>query len=357
MIPLYVQRCQGCKFEKGRVVTMATLKEVAERAGVSHSTAARVLRGDLGLVGASTAARVRKAARELRYHPSAAAKALARGRTETVAVAYQYPHLNHYRAMLAAARCAIERHGYHMLHIPVDSSNEMQLSLVLAERRADVLVLAAVHGEYEAAEWIVEPHQMVVVAKAFRAPDLPPIPTAYWENEEGFRAVICHLADLGHERITYLGGGAGHTDTLFEACASERRLSYDIEISGSGGVPDMVSDGLRMARAGLARSPRPTALVARNDDFAIGAMHAAWEMGLRVPQDVSIVGYYDTPICPFTQPPLTSVATPFADCVSAVIESALTAIEDGTQLDPQAAVVKYHPRLVTRASTDSILAR
>lgn len=331
----------------------AGLKDVAALAGVSLSTASRVLRGDLGFVGAQTAEKVCAAAQELRYHPSASARALARGKTLAVAVAYQYPNLGHFQTMLAAARRAIENHGYRMIHLAIESDGDVVPSTVLAERRADVLLLAGVSGAYEALDWIVEPHQKVVAVGAFTPDALPPIPTAYWDDREGIMAAVEHLADLGHERVTYLGGFAGGKDAIFEVCAASRGLNYAIEVSDVFGVTAWMADGAAMARRALARSPRPTALVARNDDIAIGALHTIAECGLRVPEDVSIVGYFNTPIGPFCRPALTSVDTPFAECAKAVIERALLPAgeEPGTPAEPT--FVKYPTRLVARRSSSS----
>lgn len=328
-----------------------TIRDVAQATGVSVSTVSRVMRGDLGFVSLATATRVRQVADELGYHPSGAARSLARGRTMTVAIVYQYPHLTHHQAMLRAVRTVVDHYGYQLLHAPVDTDGEPDPSLLLSERRADIVVLAGVGNILEAPAWVREPHQIVVAACAPSRPLSPGLVTACWDDRNGFRQALRHLAELGHQQVAFLAGFDTEKPLLFTEAASQLGLRGHVISSEVRSFELFMQDGADMARQAMQLQPRPTALFARNDDIAIGAIHALGEAGICVPGEVSVVGYFDTPIARFSNPSLTSVATPFTDCVVAVLTEALEAAvaRRETELVPRCS--EYPTSLRVRSST------
>lgn len=335
----------------------ATLKDVAAAASVSVSTASRVLRGDLGLVGAETAARVKEAAAELNYHPSAAAQALVQGRTRTVGITYQYPHLGHYSPMLSLAADIVREYGYRLLHYPLHLPTDLDAEIAspLRERRVDILVLAGIVGAEHAHEWIASEYQQVVSIGVAAADDpVSSIPSACWSDGDGIRMAVDYLVSLGHRHLLHLGAADTIKSATFQRAvdaAGVRASWVETEFGlGSG----LMAEGARLMRQALVLPERPTAVLARNDEIAIGALHAAAEEGMRVPNDISIMGYYDVPVSEFTSPSLSTVATPFCECLEAVLRPALQAACYEDEQYPDAGRVWFPTRLVVRKSTGPV---
>lgn len=335
----------------------ATLKDVAAAANVSVSTASRVLRGDLGLVGVETAARVRDVASALNYHPSSAAQALVQGRTRTVGIAYQYPHLAHFTPMLSLAADIVREYGYRLSHFPLHYAEHMEAdaALTVRERRVDILVLARVPGAEHALDWVAADYQQVVAidASGIEDPQLP-ILSAAWDDTEGIRMAVEYLASLGHRRLLFLASfdpiKSGAFTRAVEATDGEASFAGTTSTLGHG----LMAEGARLMREVLALRERPTAVLARNDEFAIGALHAALEAGLTVPDDISIMGYYDVPASAFTAPSLTTVATPFCECLEAVLRPALEAACNESGERPPRGRAYFSPHLVIRKSTGPV---
>jgi LacI family transcriptional regulator len=315
------------------------------------------MRGDLGFVSATTAAKVRHAAEQLGYHPSQAAQALARGRTMTVGMVYLYPHLAHHQSMLRAVRGVVDRYGYQMLHAPVEPTGGPAPSLLLSERRADIVVLAGTGGAAEAPDWLTEPHQIVVAAGA-KGPFISSrVLTACWDDRVGLRQALEHLTELGHRHVAFLAGFDQDKPVFFREAAAELGLRADVVSSDVTAFERFMHDGADMARQALQLEPRPTALLARNDDIAVGAIHAVAEAGVHVPRDLSVVGYFDTPGAQFSNPSLTSVATPFTECVTTVLTEALAAAVARREAELEPRLIEFPTRLQARASSGRAASR
>jgi len=164
------------------------------------------------------------------------------------------------------------------------------------------------------------------------------------------RRALEHLVGLGHGRVAYLGGLGGDSKQLaFEqACAD---LSLDGVVIAGAGEADRLAAGAAMARQVLKLRERPTALVARNDDFAIGALHALREAGLILPGDMSVIGYDDTPGAGYAAPPLTSVRTPGEEALQALLPPALAALDHDPDEREAPLHMRFEVALSVRKST------
>lgn len=312
------------------------------------------MRGDLGLVGEATAARVRQVAAELGYHPSQAARSLARGRTMTVGIVYHYPHLPHHYAMLRAVRTLVDQYGYQLLHAPLEEEGGSSPSVLLSERRVDIVVLASAGDVSDAPNWVCEPHQIVVFAGPLNTPEPLEVLSASWDDRLAIRQAVQHLAELGHEQVAFLAGFDRQKTLFFEAAVSELELRGQVVTSEVKTFEHFMRDGADMARQALRLHPRPTALLARNDDIAIGAIHALAEAGCRVPDEMSVLGFYDTPAAQFSNPSLTTVAVPFTECVLAVLTEALEAAVARREAELTPRIIKYPTSLRVRSSTTRV---
>jgi LacI family transcriptional regulator len=332
---------------------MSTIRDVAEAAGVSPATVSRVLNGKASvLVSEGTRERVLEAAETLGYHPSAAARALVAGRTDTIALATTDIHDPHYTRALDLARRLADQFGYHLLLMP--DAHDMRLKSLLRERRVDVIIRLRypVDSADDVAAAAVCDEQTVIAIGPVEAHPPALTPCAYWDDREGIAAAVAHLAELGHRRIAFLS-----------ATTSRRKQQYALEAAPAGMTvipvqvaPDDSDDiwhGARLARRALQDEPSVTALLAQNDTFALGALHALRMDGIAVPRQISVVGYNDIIMGGYCFPSLTTVRTPLAECVSLMLQTVLEIMSAQSTphvpVAPQA--VRFDTRLIARAST------
>lgn len=330
---------------------MATIREVAAAAGVSPATVSQVLNGRRGFSSPETANRVRAAAAKLNYTPSTLPRILRTGRTRSIAVVGEGPADPHAAPMLQAVNEVALRFGYQVSVVPHGSSVEDQFR----DRRFDVVLIArSVSQADDVAASIAGSHQIALAAGPLSVPPPMRVPAACWSDEEGLAALAGHLAALGHRQVVFLVAQrlAGHKGDLFAAAARAHGMTATILCSAEG-AGDMAL-GAVLAREALQMDPRPTALIGRTDAVALGAMHAVREAGLRVPEDISIAGYYDFAFSPYLSPSLTSVYTPFADCAVAVLTEALEALGCEPFVPPQPRLISLPTELRVRGSTGPV---
>lgn len=327
---------------------MATISDVAEAAGVHVSTVSRVLNGRASkMVSPATRERILSEANKLNYRPSAAARALASGRSRVVAIAYARPDDPHFLPMLVTAHRMATDRGYQIQTV----FDREQLGNWLRERRADVaLDVSLVDSSDFLLESVSADHQRVVSC----GPVYQKLPErtmcAYWHDCEGIRLALQHLRELGHERIAMLAGRqrSGKVEA-FEMAAGE--MSFDPVIVRLETEGELLAAGARMARNILDHPRRPTAIIARTDEFACGALHALREAGVAIPDDISIVGFNDIPTVAYLFPPLTTVRTPLVQCAEKLLPIAFDSIDSGDAENWRPECFEFHARLVIRSST------
>lgn len=323
------------------------MRDVARVAGVSPSTVSQVLNGNDRICSAETAERVRRVARELGYQPSAIARALARGRTHTIAVLGEYAGDMHALPMLEGVHELAKSFGYHVSVVTPGRDYQR-----FADRRFDVLLIARdIATADEIAASLAGSNQIVLAAGSSFSRPPSNVLCAWWSNQQGTALLADHLAALGHRRVAYLGEvslGHGKGD-LFAAAASARGMTV-IVLRAELGAEDMAI-GAAHARQALDLDPRPTALVGRTDAVALGALHALCEAGLRVPDDISLAGYYDFSYSAYLSPSLTTVYTPFRECAVTVLTEALEALDKSPFIPPEPRLLELPAELRVRGST------
>jgi LacI family transcriptional regulator len=290
-----------------------TIKDVARLAGVSHMTVSRVVSGS-GPVRSATRARVDRAAAELGYAPNVLARGLASRRTGVVGFLAS-DISNPYIAELARAihRYADEV-GYvvNMLVTDYDRGREQRALDMLVRRRVDGMLVGPPATEVDDRIRAIAERGLPVVAVARRL-DHRRIPEVTPRVTESSYAATVHLLDLGHRRIGYIAGsprvGVGRAKIDgYRAAMAERGIAFDPELLVHSDMT--VRDAYSTAGLLLRRRPRPSAVMGATDTIAIGAMGAIEAAGLRIPDDVSVVGFDDTPFAETMHPPLTTVAQP-----------------------------------------------
>ena len=327
-------------------MTRPTMEDVAARAGVSRALVSLVMNNS-PRVSAQRRDAVLTAARELGYSPHAMARSLA-SRTSTVLAVMVSDLRNAFFAEVvegldAAARAA----GFEVVLNTGGRSPSRERAAVhslLTFRPAGVALLSPVLPAAAIGE---AAHQCPIVLVS-RNSRLRGVDTVNDDGTAGARLAVDHLAELGHRRIAHFDGGGA-------AVSSARRRGYLTAMAGHGLEPLVVASehtdtAGAVAVAELLRlpGPRPTAILAGNDFNAVGAISALEEAGLRVPQDVSVVGYDNTSIAAMRHISLTTVDQPRAK-LGALAAEALVQRVRGERTIPVRHLL--HPSLVVRATT------
>ena len=285
----------------------ATIRTVAMRAGVSKSLVSLVLRGSPHVSPARRDA-VQQAIDELGYRPNAIARQLTAQRTQTVGLLLNDLRNPWFVDCLEGITAVLDEHGYRCLlaDARVDRRADEALLRGFLEMRVDGLLLA---GSMPSTASITAAAAAVpTVVAAGRDIVLPRVDVIANDDRIGTTLAVEHLIELGHRRIAHLAGGHG-------AVARFRHDAY-VDVMTAHGLADRITieagdmteeGGYRAAVRLLGRPDRPTAVFAVNDISCIGAMSAAAELGLRVPQDVSMVGYDNTSLAQVRHLWLTSV--------------------------------------------------
>jgi len=294
------------------VVKQPTLRDIAERAGVSASTVSRVLNDRPG-IGAETRARVLEVAQELKFAPNAAAKSLATNRTSNLGlVTYRWSTPSRF---LAASLDSVgiteecQRGGYHLLTSLVNEEamkHPLQLPMV-RQRRVDGLILA---GPAVRPSFVLELYNsglpIVLLDNSLRGTD---IDCVLHENETGAYRTTRHLIEKhGHKTIIFLSGPESWLSSR------EREAGYRRALAESSLEPHTfymekttLETGLEMMQQALDDLPQLSAVVGVNDAVAIGAMRACRAAGLSVPDDIAITGFDNLSWSQLHDPPLTTV--------------------------------------------------
>jgi LacI family transcriptional regulator len=336
---------------------MANIHELARLSGVSPSTVSRVFNGYTD-VSDATRERVLAVARELDYTPSAAARSLVRQRSQLVGVILhtgpEHPDLQHpfFQEVLVALKHAVGRAGYDLLVFASEDDGAEAGPPSYAKRVRHHAVDGVVLFGVDAADREME--RVGNLGIPLMGIDLqtegPRAGYVMSDNALGARLAVRHLHGLGHTRIATI---AGPQDTVPGA---DRLRGYRTELDALGLEyrPQYVLDGDFYAESGrgamrvlLAQAEPPTAVFAASDLMAVGALQAVQEAGMRVPDDVAIVGFDDVQIAPLVQPPLTTIRQDKAGIGSAAAVALVRMIEEPAAAPP---VVTVPVELVVRAS-------
>ena len=324
-----------------------TIADVASRSGVSTATVSRVLSGGRPARPA-TRARVLAAAEELDYRPSAVARALKLRATRTFGLIITDIENPFFPQLVSAIEAEAVARGYGLVlcNTSDDPVREVGALDLLIERRVDGIMVASSHAMRRHARLLAEIGVPVVLVNSGRVDGLPSIDTA---QRRGARLGGEHLLSLGHRRIGHI------TAPRTNAAAAERLAGVRDAVRALGaGVSLAVAEGNSHveegARAGVELIERGcTAMCCYNDLTAIGALRAVRSAGLRVPQDISVVGFDDVEMAAWTDPPLTTVRQPTDAMGRWAVERLVRLATDSTAPEPES--VHLEPTLIVRGST------
>jgi LacI family transcriptional regulator, galactose operon repressor len=323
-----------------------TIRHIAQCAGVSVSTVSRVLNNTVPVTRAKRVA-VMDAMEALGYRPSVVAQELARGHTQAVGILLQGISNSFYSQLLKGVEQGLRGSPYYPLFASGEEPAEQisALDLLLTHRIA-ALVLKG--GHIPDNEVLALAKRLPVVTIGRTIPGLESRSVRV-ENHEGAYKATRHLRDLGHTRIVHITGLPWHTDAVARLEGYERALhDTGIEVDRA-----LIVEGDFEERSGLTATEKLleahvafSAIFAGNDQMAYGAGLALLQRGLRVPRDVSIVGFDDQPSAAYTWPPLTTIHQPAVEMGLATARALLTELRGHGFVQPT-----FHTDLVIRAST------
>ncbi len=322
-----------------------SIYDVAERAGVSHMTVSRVLNGHPN-IRESTRKRVLAAIEELSYTRSSIARALATNRAMRIGVLVdspvQYGPNSTLRALEGAARAA----GYAISSFSLSQDEATGIDAGVIELVTQGVDALCVIAPRLSSLDLLRKQATGLPTLVIKAEPDAEMHTAAVDQHAGARLATRHLIELGHRAILHL---AGPLDWL-DARAREQSWREELTASGLKATPPVVGDwtsdfGYEFGRThdlGAA-----TAVFAANDQMALGVIHGLVDRGLRVPEDISVVGYDDIPDSQHFLPPLTTVRQDFAELGALALRLIIDAIEgdEGTEHE------MIEPSLVVREST------
>lgn len=307
-----------------------TLAQVARAAGVSASTVSRILNGT-ARVSAGKKENVERILAELNYQPNVLARGLANGRSMSIGVLTQDISSPFYGDVLRGIEQGLTNSGYHPVVISGHwrAREEMEAIDFLLSRKVDAMIVLG--GVAPDAQLQQIASRLPFVGLGRHVPGLDQ-QCLRLDNFRGGYLATKHLIDLGHRTIAHVAGRSTHRD------AQERRAGYQAALQGAGLPvhPELVMEGDFLEQTGFLAATRLiegrepfTAIFVANDQMAYGVRLALYRRGLRVPEDISLVGFDDLPGSTFTTPPLTTIRQPTHEMGLAAAECVLKMLRGG----------------------------
>ncbi|MBZ0303423.1 MAG: LacI family transcriptional regulator [Anaerolineae bacterium] len=331
-----------------------TQTDVARLAGVSRATVSYVVNGiDASQVSSATRQRVLQAVDALGYQPDALAQSLRSGWTNTIGLLIPDMDNPHYWHIAKGVEHVAQAEQYDLLLISssLDVDREMHSIRALSRRRIDGLILIVSYFEEVRAE-IQQSHQHrpVVLLNTF----IEGFDYVQIQSDVGVHDLMTHLLGLGHRRIGFVYGVANpqigrNRLMLYEQALQQAGLRVDDRLIATCGTT--VEDGYRTTQRILEAEPRPTALVVINDLLAMGALRAAADRGLRVPEDLSIASFDDINLARYTLPRLTTVAVDSTALGQTAARLLFQRLRDPNRAPQHQTIAS---RLIVRASTGPV---
>jgi LacI family transcriptional regulator len=325
---------------------------VAKAAGVSPSTVSRILNGT-ALVSDDKRQAVDEAIRTLGFRPNPVARGLAGGRTLSIGVLTQTINSPFYGEALRGIEDRCERAGY----IPIfvsghwQEAEERKALDALMSRRVDGLIVLAGLLPNEALLAYASHVPLVVVGRELSGPR---VHSVCFENFNGGALATQHLIDSGHRRIAFIAGDRLHEDARdreagYRAALERAGIAYDPALVIAGDFTE--TGGLLAVNRLLESGVTFSAIFAANDQTALGAVLGLYRRNVRVPDDVSLVGFDDLAVARFAVPPLTTVRQPvyeMGECAATVVLDLLKGQVPQVTLSGPELVARESVRRVTR---------
>ncbi|WP_133843681.1 LacI family DNA-binding transcriptional regulator [Erwinia rhapontici] len=330
---------------------MITMLDVAKKAGVSKATVSRVLAGN-SYVSKTTQDRVFKAIEETGYRPNLLARNLATNKSQNIGLVVTNTLYNgpYFSELLFQAATLTEQHGRQLLLADGkhDARQERQAIEFLLDLRCDAIIIyPRFLNTAELDEIIEQTRKPIIVVN--RQLEKHPQHCVFAAHEQNTLDAVNYLVSQGHRDIAFISGSDGSPTGIsrlngYREALQAHHIAFNPQrvAQGSWSLQSGYEAGLEL----LARGAEFTALVASNDDMAIGAARALSAAGKRIPQDVSLLSFDDIPMASFFVPPLTTVHVPVGEMIRHTLEK-LVLMLDGQPGEPLPA---FNGQLIVRES-------
>lgn len=301
-----------------------TIRDVAQASGVHVSTVSRTFSAP-NMVNAETRMRVLAVAEELGYRPNRAARSLTTGRTGNIGLIVADLANPFFPPLIKAAQASARQQDYHLFVADTDEDPAVEEELVLAfSTQVDGVVLCSPRLTNKALERLAERVPFVVVNRRLRG-----VATVLMDVGQGARAAMEHLAAHGHRRVGLVTGPAGSWTSGEIRQAVTEVEGIEVEVIG----PNAPTEQGGLAAATKVADSGVTGVLAYNDMVAIGLIEGLAELGVRVPEDVSVVGIDDSVPGRLHRPKLTTVAMPTAAAGHMAIDLLIRSVTACTTLE------------------------
>jgi DNA-binding LacI/PurR family transcriptional regulator len=319
-------------------------RDVARVAGVSISTVSRAL-AKPDDVAPDTLAKVLDTARGMGYRPNLAARGLITGRTGIIGLIVPDLENPFFASVTKGVQSRARDAGYAVIISDSDEDPSQEADLVRDLcKRVDGMVMCSPRAPDSVITELAGECTLVLINR-----QCGDVPTVAIDNLEGIRLAMVHLRALGHRRIAYVGGPSTSWSNMarLDALQTVAGQHADTELIDLGSFQPYVSGGV--AAADLVIASEASAVLAYNDLVAYGLLDRFRQRGVRVPQDISVVGVDNLPMSALTRPSLTSVGIPLVNCGRASVDMVLSLVRH-----PASAPVHHHDlsyQLAVRASS------
>jgi DNA-binding LacI/PurR family transcriptional regulator len=326
-----------------------TLKAVAERVGLTPSTVSHVLTNSpaANSVPQRTKNRIHAAARELNYQPNFFARSLKVKRSHTIGVIAEEIGDAYSSLIISGIERYLRKHNFFFLTVAHRHDDK------LLSTYSNMLQQRGVEGFITVDTFLTEEPPLPTVAIAGHR-RIPRVTNIVLDHCHAASLALQHLVDLGHEEIAFMKGSTASSDTderwkaICDVAAKlgvQMRPELTVQLEGVDPTPNL---GYPFAKQLLARKRPFTALFAYNDISAIGSICAFQEVGLRVPDDLSVVGFDDIQSSAYLNPPLTTVRQPLQEMGEIAARTLIDRIEERVKYVPE---ISVEPEFVVRGST------
>jgi LacI family transcriptional regulator len=292
-----------------------TIFDVAEKAGVSHSTVSRVL-NNKNNVNAKTRERVLQTMTQLGYVSNVSARSLAGGSSHVIGLLVDHLNTGYMGEIIRGIDEALEEHNYNLMLYTTHRQKSKETAYVtrLTHNFVDGLILIVPRNEKAYLETLQQrkfPYVLIDYQGYNRH-----VPSVITTNKKGGYDATSYLIEIGHRRIGFITGEMAYgcsPERLagYQAALADHGIAFDAELVSEGNF--LQPQGYRCAQHLLSLPKPPTALFVSNDVMAFGAMEAARDLGFRIPDDLSIIGFDDVPQAAHVHPTLTTVCQPLVE--------------------------------------------
>lgn len=324
------------------------IQQVAKYAKVSTATVSRVLNGSPH-VREKTSARVRSVIDKLNYVPNTHARSLRDGRARMFGLIVSDINNPFFPELIDAFQTSAAEQGIDVIFMHTNYDLKCLQSCIrrMVERSVDGIAVMTSEVDEDALRLAPERVPLVLMNQPAFASQYRNVPVEY---STGFREALQHLRSLGHADIGFISGPSDFSSAKRrhqEWALAMKHLKLPVRKSWVVAGDMRVEGGEHAMRSLLSQAKRPTAVLTSNDLMALGAFQAASFAGLRVPQDISIIGFDDLPIASMVMPQLTTIRLPRREIAAHAFSSLVQATRDGVKTECDV----VHTRLIARQST------